>query len=379
MTRRRHIVLDATAARPPLTGVGWSMVELINALAEAPGEFHFTILTGHPELFRTAVRRAECSLQVVPAGGGWLSRVWMMQRTVPLMAQRLDADILHVLTMPGPSRSSCPVVLTIHDVAFLHVPGSIGHLRRWWYRAALPAGLKQADLILTNSNATARELEQAYPVEATSIRTTPFATPAWVRNRPVADLPRGDQAPFLFIGTLEPRKNLIRILQAVEMLHKQAKRTEEKPVHPLLHVVGAQGWRNQPILDRLRVMEQQGLIVLESHQSRDVLWQRLISARGLLLPSLHEGFGFPILEAMAAGIPVITSDRGAMREVAGEAAILVNPEDPAAIAQAMSRIMTEPDLVSSLRDQGLIRSRQFDWGQTAALTLDAYRWILSRR
>jgi len=303
----------------------------------------------------------------------------MARQGVSNLARHLQADLLHVLTMPGPTHAPCPVVLTIHDVAFLHVPDTIDRLRALWYRTALPAGLKRADLVLTNSMTTARELKNAYPVESHPIQTTPFGTPGWTLNRTGTKQKTETQPPFLFIGALEPRKNLLRILEATEQLHPQSVSRGEPSTRPILHIVGAPGWRNGPIISKIKEMEAAGLVVHEAHQNRDVLWQRLSSARGLLLPSLHEGFGFPILEAMAAGIPVITSDRGAMKEVAGNAAILVNPEDSTAIAQAMHRVLTEPEMVSSLRELGLVRSRSFDWRETAALTLDAYRWILKHR
>ena len=234
-------------------------------------------------------------------------------------------------------------------------------------------------MILTNSEATTAELTRAFPGSTNRIRTTPFGTPTWVLDRQVAGPPPPVGAPFLFIGALEPRKNLLNILKAVEEVHRQSTRAEARPPGPCLHVVGAPGWRNEVIMKKLRRMEQEGTVVFEGHQNRDVLWQRLTAARALLLPSLHEGFGFPILEAMAAGTPVITSDRGAMREVAGDAALLVNPEDSGAIARAMLRLEAEPMLAAGLSERGQVRAQQFRWSRTAAQTLDIYRMILDHQ
>lgn len=370
----RHVVLDATAARPPLTGVGWSMVEVVRALAAAaPPDLRFTLLTGAPGLFALADGEAsKIAVRVIPAGGGRLRRLLRGRAAAVRAAEDLGADLIHALTMPGPLRSPVPTVVTVHDLAYRHVPGTIEGPRRLWYRLAVPRGLGRAARILTNSEATAAEVRAAFPATAARVRVTPFGTPSWTAQVPAARPAPAPDAPFLFVGALEPRKNLERVLSALELLREQARPGEG----PVLRVVGAPGWRNKALLARLHRLSREGAVLLEGHRPHPELRERLVSARALLLPSLHEGFGFPILEGMALGTPVITSDRGAMRETAGDAALLVDPEDPSSIAAAMARILAEPDLVEDLVARGRARAAARRWSDAAAATLAAYAEVL---
>ncbi|HPF33831.1 MAG TPA: glycosyltransferase family 1 protein [Candidatus Krumholzibacteria bacterium] len=368
---RRHVVLDATAARPPLTGVGWSMVEVARALAEtAPADLRFTLLCEDPEPFAAAAA-AGWPLRVLELGHGRGARILRAQTRVGAAAQELRADLLHCLTMPGVLRPPCPLAVTVHDLAYLHVPGTIEGPRRLWYRMAVPRGLARADRILTNSRHTAQEVAAAFPGARDRIRVTPFGTPSWTAGAPRAPEEPAADAPFLFVGALEPRKNLGRILDALELLH--ARRAEA----PALHVVGAPGWRNTDLLARLDRLQEAGLVRWEGHLRHADLQQRLVSARALLLPSLHEGFGFPILEGMALGIPVITSDRGAMREVGGEDALLVDPEAPEAIAAAMETVLDHRGLMTDLVRRGRERAAARTWSVAAEATLAAYREVLA--
>lgn len=373
MSRRRLAVLDATGARPPLTGVGWSMVELVSALAAAaPDDFRFTLLTDAPELFAGVAGAPHWRLRPCRLGKGRTGRILRTQVHVPAAVRSEGADLLHSLTMPGLLRPPCPAVITVHDVAYRHVPGTIEGPRRLWYRWAVPQGLGRAARIVVNSETTATQVRAAFPAVADRVRVTPFGTPTWAATAPPRRSPPADDAPFLFVGALEPRKNLAAVLTALERVRA---RMGTGPL-PVLRVVGAPGWRNSALLERLRKLADEGAVILEGHQEHPELLRRLHSARALLLPSLHEGFGFPILEGMAVGTPVITSDRGAMREVAGDAALLVDPEDPDSIAAAMLRIWSDRTLGEDLAARGRTRSRSWTWSATAAATLAAYREAL---
>ncbi len=373
--RRRRILIDATAARPPLTGVGWSMVELTAALAAERRDFEFVLATGHPDQFPEA---ATAGWSVVPLQGaaGWGGRVRISQFDVPRLAADLECDLVHSLTMPSPVVAGCKVVATVHDVAFRHVPHSIPLPRRLWYEASLPLALRRADRIVVNSRTTALEVAAAYRLHASRVVVTPFGTPRWVLDRPDPGPPPAD-GPFLFVGTVEPRKNLATLLEGYER-HLAASGNGAGPGEgPGLVVVGADGWRNREILQRIERLERIGAVRSEGHSDRDSLWSLLVSARALLLPSLHEGFGFPILEAMAAGRPVLTSDRGAMREVAGDAALLVDPLDPDAIAAGLTLLRRDDDRVADLVERGRRRHGQWTWDRTAAATLEVYDTTLA--
>ena len=379
MNRRPRILLDALAARPPLTGVGWAIVELVAALAERGGDRDWILAASEPDLFPSVAGRAEWT--IAPGRSrrpGMIARAMESQIAIPRLAAAHGADLIHALTMPPPWHAPCPVVASVHDIAYERFPETIPSLRRLWYRLAVPRGLAGADRIAASSRATADEVRARFRLPASKVSVTPLGTPTWLADRPDPGPPPAS-GPFLFIGTLEPRKNLLNLLAAVEILRNDLEAAGDDVSGPLLTVVGAEGWSNRAILERLRGMSREGSVLLRGHCDRDELWDLLISARGLLIPSLHEGFGLPILEAMAAGRPVLTSDRGAMREVAGSAALLVDPEDPRAIAAGMARLRRETDLVADLVARGKARCREWNWSRTADATIGIYDEVLSAR
>lgn len=373
MSRLPLVLLDATAARPPCTGVAWSMVELVTALAAEEREVRFALATPHPELFdclQDAPGRAQWERIALPPG-----RLAAVGWRLGNLSRRLGAGVLHSLTIPPPLRPGCPLAVTVHDLAYRSLPGSVPAARRLWYAVTLPAGLRRADAVLVNSAATGREVAAAFPFTAGKILPTPFGTPAWTTGRE-APFTRPVGAPFLFVGALEPRKNLDNILSALALLRA---RPDAGTPAPRLRVIGAPGWRNRTLLERLRREAATGAVEIIGYRDRDSLWAEMVAARALLFPSLHEGFGFPILEAMAAHLPVITSDRGAMREVAGDAALLVDPESPRGIADAMHRISSEHGLADRLVRAGAARIPVWTWRSAAERTLAAYLRLLDVR
>ena len=378
MSREPLILIDGQVARPPCTGVPWSVVELVHALALEERGARFVLATDHPELFPELDGAREWRTTPCGTGSGRGARLRWTQFGLPALAGRLGAALLHVPTFPTPVIAPCPMVVTVHDVAFRLHPGTVEAARRWWYRLLLPVSLARAEAVLVNSHNTGRELAELYPRAASKIAETPFGAPRWLAGRRPPPL-RGPQAPFLFIGALEPRKNLSRILAAYERFRGEAAVDDGGRALPGLVVVGAGGWCNRKIMNELQEAARRGAVEIVGHCDREDLWRHMISARVLLFPSLHEGFGFPILEAMAAGLPVITSDRGAMREVSGEAALLVDPDSTTEIANAMLRLWRDDDLAARLADAGLGRVRDWDWRTTAERTYATYKRILNRR
>jgi alpha-1,3-rhamnosyl/mannosyltransferase len=203
---------------------------------------------------------------------------------------------------------------------------------------------------------------------------TPFGTPSWAARRAVIPTERPAEAPFLFVGTLEPRKNLERLLLAYRTFLRE--REAHGDPAPGLTLVGGRGWQDSRLNEILRPLAEAGRVQVLDYCGPEELWRQYLLARALLFPSLHEGFGFPILEAMAAGLPVLTSDRGAMAEVAGQAALLVDPHDEGAIVAAMHRLTDEKDLNRRLAGLGSKRWIDWSWETTAAATVTAYQNVL---
>ena len=175
---------------------------------------------------------------------------------------------------------------------------------------------------------------------------------------------------FLFVGTLQPRKNIARVIEAYRSL-PQGIRNEV----PLV-IVGRAGWQCDEIADALASGNYGTSVFWLRHLPDDDLLAVMKAATALVFPSLYEGFGLPVLEAFAAGTPVITSNGTSLPEVAGDAALLVDPVDIASIAEAMLRLLENPELVNILREKGYVRAREHSWDRTALMTLDVYRRVL---
>jgi glycosyltransferase involved in cell wall biosynthesis len=263
-----------------------------------------------------------------------------------LLGREGAADVLHCPTYRGPLRSRVPLVVTVHDLAVLRHPEAFNRWTRTYSPRVVPRVLRAAQRVIAVSQFTRRELVELLEVPEDKIRVVPNAVgDDFTREGPAE---AGDYV--LAVGTLEPRKNLGRLVEAVG-------RTDRE-----LRVVGARGWGG---------VEVRGNGVRWLGEVDDAELARLYrGAACLAYPSLYEGFGIPILEAMACGAPVVTTRGTAMEEVADGAAILVDALDPAEIAAGIERAATERD---ALIVRGLERARAFRWDAVAAATVEVYR------
>jgi len=280
-----------------------------------------------------------------------------------------------------PLRCACLQVATVHDMAWLLFPASVEEPRRSYYRWLVPRSLERVDAIVANSRSTAADTAKFFPRTADKIAVTPFGTPRWASGRigrpdPVS---RREGRPFfLFVGTLEPRKNLPRLLDAYEaFLSGEAARQAGESSLPELVFAGGAGWKDAGLRQHMASLRDRGHLRVLGYCEQDRLWDLYRQARALVFPSLYEGFGLPILEAMAAGLPVLTSRRSGMAEVAGQAALLVDPEDPADIASGLARLAFDGDLCADLAARGPAWAQQWSWHRTADLTVDLYRRLLA--
>jgi len=273
----------------------------------------------------------------------WLDLAWY-PHVLPRRARA--ADVLHCPTYRGPVRAGVPLVVTVHDVAVFRYPEAFPRWTRAYSRFAVPRVLRAARRVLAVSEFTASELEAVLGLPREQIAVTPNAVdPVFTPDGPHEE---GDYV--LAVGTLEPRKNLARTIEAAARLDLE------------LRVVGARGWGG---------VEAQGANVRALGEiSDEELARQYRGALCLAYPSLYEGFGIPVLEAMACGTPVVTSSGGATEEVAGGAAVLVDPRDVDAIAEGIDAAIGKRD---ELRVLGLERARAYSWDETARLTVAAYR------
>ena len=243
-------------------------------------------------------------------------------------------DVLHCPTFRGPLRAPAPVVVTVHDLAILRHPETFPAWHRAYGRVGLRSTVRAADAVVALSDFTKAEVEDLLGVSAPRIRVVPNGVdPVFEYEGSSTD---GDYV--LAVATLEPRKNLARAVEAAQLAGVE------------LRVVGAQGWGG------VAVPGWAGFV------SDEELAQLYRGARCVLYPSLYEGFGLPIVEAMACGTPVVTSRGGATEETAGGAAVLVDPLDPASIAGGIGEAARRRD---ELVPKGRERASAFTWARAA--------------
>jgi glycosyltransferase involved in cell wall biosynthesis len=304
-------------------------------------------------LLRVLERRDDVELRRVAFGGARRAATFVRDAVwypagLPRAAR--GADVLHCPTYRGPLRPSLPLVVTVHDLALFRHPDAFNRWSRAYGSRTIPRVLGAARRVIAVSEFTRRELVELLDVPEEKIRVVPNGVDAtFAPEGPAAD---GDY--ILAVGTLEPRKNLARVIEA-------ARRSGVE-----LRVVGAPGWGGVTVGgDGVRWLGE----VPDEELAR--LYR---GARCVAYASVYEGFGIPVVEAMACGAPVVTSRGGATEEVADGAAVLVDPLDPADIAAGIQRATFDRE---SLSRRGLARARAFTWEAAADATVEVYREALS--
>jgi glycosyltransferase involved in cell wall biosynthesis len=287
-----------------------------------------------------------------------------------------DAQIVHAPSLAFPPRDSRPLVVTVHDVNFLEHPDAYPANGLAFHERMLDR-LPDADLVIVPSKATADGLA-AIDRPPANVRVVPMGTdmqaPADAQRDQILEELRIERPYVLWMGTLEPRKNPEGVLRGfVDALDGGVPDADKLQ----LYMVGPRGWwsgdladliSERGLTDRVRRIDAQPVPV------RAALYA---GASAFLFPSLGEGFGLPVLEAMACGAPVVTSNRSSLPEVAGSAAELCDPDDPRSIGAALAKILRDPDLAEDLRRLGFRRVADFTWQRTARQTLACYREALA--
>jgi glycosyltransferase involved in cell wall biosynthesis len=350
-------------------GIGTYVRELLRTLPtlEDPPTLVGFQASGH------AIPQMEIPIVEVPGSIRRTYPSWALVGRPPLPPELRDVDVVHA-TNPAavpPVGAGQALVVTVHDLAFDVYPQTFPPTWRRLYRAGARAAARRAAMILTPSTATATDLQEHYHVAAERIRVTPLAS----------SLPRGDldvaavldrlgiPRPYLLCpATLEARKNQTRLVRAYRQV------APEVP-HALV-LAGPDGWRTDALEDQLRT-EGPGTVLRTGLLRGDDLDAVIRGADAVAYPSLYEGFGLPIVEAMQRGVPVVTSTAPACVETAGGAAIVVDPEDVGGLADAVATVLTDAEVRDSLISRGRERAEGFSWEATARATLDAYRGALA--
>lgn len=355
---------------PAPGGIGTYVRQLVPALSRAEPSlgitlFHSRFDTELPEPWMKAY-----PIEQLPHGIRRLYPQWSATRRPKLPETLAANDIVHSPSPAAvpPAKAPQRLVVTVHDLAFVVHPALFPPQWRLMYRAALARAVRTADAIVTVSRHTAEDLLRHTRVDRTKIHVTPLAASLPQTHKPVEDVLerlKVRQPYVLYSGTLEPRKNLVRLVRAY-------RRMASRGAPHVLVLAGPMGWRPQALMAELAA-EGPGSIVLTGSTPAEDLDALYRGAAVFAYPSLYEGFGLPVLEAMARGAPCVVSTASSLPEVAGEAAVPVDPQSVGAMAEALERVANDRALAERLSAAGVERAKLFSWDETARKTLDVYK------
>jgi glycosyltransferase involved in cell wall biosynthesis len=382
------IGIDYTIGVYQGSGTGRYARGLVHALAELDRENDYTLLWAYapdprggelPRLDHAAGFPPNFRARRLPLNNRLLTAGWQRLRLpVPVELFSGPLDLLHAPDFVAPPTRRARRLVTVHDLTFLVVPEHAHPQLRAYLGDAVPRSVRAADHVFADSEATKLDLQRLLdvPEEKISVvyvgadpRFRPLREEERIEARAAltgAGVPDG---PYLLtVGTVEPRKNHVGLLRAFAELRRRG------APHRLV-IAGKRGWLDEPIfaaVDALRLGE---LVTFLDFFPDDLLPALYACADLFLLPSFYEGFGIPLLEAMGCGTPAIVADRPSLPEIAGGAAVLVEPEDTAALAEATWSLLHDATGQAELRSRGLARARDFDWRDSAERVLARYRAV----
>src|SRR5437867_7857712 len=355
-----RIAFDGTVLHGRKSGVGYYCEELLKALLAFDKEDHFVVFS-HQQLALN-----------LPSSNGNLKfvdsvqfpiRAFYLHLMLPRVLDAIGPDICHYTNFLAPVSEERPYVVTIHDMGVEVLRHAHPLTKREYTKRLIPRIARRARLIITNSEYSKWEIVRHLGISEDRIRVTPLAASPEFGPVPV----RPANPYFLYVGNLEPRKNLERLIEAFARVPCKDHQ---------LRIVGNRWYQGGAAEEKAWALGLNERVKFLGYVPRGDLPRLFSGATALVYPSLLEGFGLPIVEAMACGAPVITSNNSSMKEVAGGAAVLVDPRDVREITEAMARIAEDGLLRQELSAKGLKRAAEFDWKKTAELTLKAYREAL---
>jgi glycosyltransferase involved in cell wall biosynthesis len=356
--------IDGRAFNSPAAGVRRYVHQLVPALQRLGEPLEIVALGGDPALLHGLAHVAEPLHP--PTNLGWTLV------GLPAAAARAGVNLIHAPAYTAPFLSRIPIVVTIHDVSYERHPEWYPYRRDWLRRAFYRRSAKAAAQVLTDSDFSAAEIVAAYGIQADRIAVAPLGVCGFGPADPeiAVDLPAGLTTPFLLhVGDLHERRNLPMLVDAL----LEARRHFGAVAAVSLVLAGVDRGVGDGLCAMATAAGMPDAVVRLGIVEDERLQTLYRAATALVYPSLYEGFGLPVLEAMASGTPVIASEAASIPEVLGDAGILLSPTDASVWTQAIIKVMNDETLRTGMRSAGLARAATFTWDRTARLTWGAYR------
>lgn len=374
----KKIGINARYLQRPITGIERYALELIKNLARLDDVNKYVLFFNSHEPLNNVVKKHNFETYVTAVPTKFrLLRIFWEQFWLALELKSNDVNIFHGPSFLSPLKKTCKYVVMIHDLSFFKYPESFTLENKLYFKFFLERSIKSADAIIANSEATKKDIIHYFKVDPLKIHVTYLAVDE--KYRPLNNPAKAEEVKkkyglpekfILFTGVLSPRKNLERTLLAFCLL----KRKRKYP-HKFV-VVGKKGWLYDPIFEKIKFLNLENDVIFTDYVPEEDLPYFYNLADVFVLASLYEGFGLPIIEAMACGCPVVTSNRSSMPEIAGDAALLVDALKVDDIVAAFEKIIDDPELRATLVKRGFEQVKKFSWKTTAEKTLEVYKSLL---
>lgn len=367
-----RIGIDATAIPPRRTGAGNYIFQLIKNLAVIDTRNSYIIFAKPDHIAEWKIEQANFQFISVPLHNRAKRLAWE-QTGLPILASRYRLDLLHSPHYTIPLPLTCKSVVTFHDMIFFLYPELYGRFRQQFFTTMMRLSARKADAILTDSQSTAEDLHKILGTQRNKIFPVLLACDR--HYQPVTDLSQVNQictsyglSPnqyFLYVGVLEPRKNIPVLLQALRNLLDHG-------FEHRLAITGKKGWMFDEIFATVKRLQLHPHVIFTGYVPEEHLPFLYTGCTASIYPSLYEGFGMPVLEALACGTPVITSNISSMPEITADAALLIDPHSAEQLTTAMEQMLSNEGLREQLKKRALTRAIEFSWEKTAQETLKIY-------
>lgn len=349
----------------PLEGYGHYTTEVVKRMIEQhPGD-EFLLLLDRPWENDFTHQPNVTYLLVTPAARHPLSFKYWYDVKATAAVKRWKADVWLQPYGFCSLTSRVPQVLMIHDLAFKHYPQYISWYQRWYYRWFTPSFIRKATSVITVSDYSKTDIKKTYRTPENRLKVIPGAARAgfvpleWEEKQAVKDGYADGREYFLFVGGIHPRKNLLNLLKAFSHFKKWQHSNMK------LLVAGRLAWQYDDLLEKIKTYKYREDVTLLGYLPEEQLHRVVGAAYALVYPSWFEGFGLPIIEAMQCGVPVICSNTSSMPEVAGDAALLIDPADHNAIGKEMLALYRSEGIRNAMIGKGLQRAQTYSWETTA--------------
>jgi glycosyltransferase involved in cell wall biosynthesis len=368
-----RIAIDCSPLAKTITGIGTYTYHLVKALCEIDNDNDYFLLAHRRFEMDFSLPR---NFEIVPPKRDYAKSTPFLLFDAPKIIRERHIELFHGTNFLIPPRIACKSISTVHDLSSIVVSKQHSLLHRISHGLFLESSLRRADKLIAVSEFTEGEILRLFPQYSHKITVIhEAASPEFRRiddSGVISELRQKFGLPerfALFVGTLEPRKNVERLIEAFAEVRDRIDGLK-------LVIAGGKGWLYDEIFAAVQRLHLEDRIVFSGYIPFGSLPALYSSAEFFCYPSLYGGFGLPVLEAMACGTPVLTSMRSSMSEVAGDAALLADPEDVGSIADCILKLALDKSLRENLAEKGLRRAENFSWQKCAIKTLDIYEELI---